>query len=151
MKKIPKIWLLASIGLLATSASCEKKVITPSETEKIIEVPFGQVEKISFDGKEYQIKIENIIENRCSDCNVIFDNCLTPAGVFIKVNDNAFTGNFSSCKFSDEFNWEKDFEKTGIKISDNIFLKIIKLGPLKIEDFGRKETYLTKIKIHKIK
>lgn len=26
MKKISKIWLWASIGLLATSASCEKKV-----------------------------------------------------------------------------------------------------------------------------
>ena len=29
MRKIPKIWLLASIGLLATSASCEKTV-TPT-------------------------------------------------------------------------------------------------------------------------
>jgi hypothetical protein len=33
MKKIPKIWLLASIGLLATSASCEKTEASPDSLE----------------------------------------------------------------------------------------------------------------------
>lgn len=33
MKKIPKIWLWASIGLLATSASCEKTDASPDTLE----------------------------------------------------------------------------------------------------------------------
>jgi hypothetical protein len=33
MKKIPKIWLLASIGLFTTSASCEKTEASPDSLE----------------------------------------------------------------------------------------------------------------------
>jgi hypothetical protein len=33
MKKIPKIWLLVSIGLFATSASCSKNEVSPDSLE----------------------------------------------------------------------------------------------------------------------
>lgn len=64
MKKIPKIWLWASIGLLATSASCEKNAAIPLEedfncvTDAEYKIPIINRDVImtSLDGKDWTIQ-----------------------------------------------------------------------------------------------
>ncbi len=70
MKKIPKIWLWASIGLLATSASCEKKV-TPA--------------------------IEQI--NSCTECGGTFTVDLKGETVKLSYSEVTKSWNFSNGKF----------------------------------------------------
>lgn len=64
MKKIPKLWLWVSIGLLATSASCEKNTTTPlqqdfncvTDAEYKISIVNRDVIMTSPDGKDWTMQ-----------------------------------------------------------------------------------------------
>lgn len=96
--------LFASFCLLATYSGCERKIVTPQESEKIIEVQSGRETKIEFNNSIYAFTLKSVNDGRVPDCNLHYGSLL-PAKLNIEVNKQVYPYEFFSCKLDDEFSW----------------------------------------------
>jgi hypothetical protein len=100
MKKIPKIWLLASIGLFTTSASCEKTVTPAIEQINSCTECGG-----TFSGVFKQEKVRITFDKRVNEWQISNDlfsapvPCKFPKELLIEGKEFTFDGKFSEVPY----------------------------------------------------
>ncbi|MBC7408537.1 MAG: hypothetical protein H7339_09130 [Arcicella sp.] len=128
MKKIPKIWLWASIGLLATSASCEKKVVMPEIINEVITtIDFGKTQTVNVGGNDYQIKFSDFEDKRVPNCEGYYGEPL-PAKMVFEFNNINVKYDLYTCTLNQEIVWDDRLYKLNIgKINNNFSFQVLSL------------------------
>lgn len=127
MKKIPKIWLWTAIGLLATSASCEKKVAPEVISEVTTTIDFGKSQTVNVGGNSYQIKLIDFEDKRVPNCDTYFGAPI-PAKMTFEINNSITKYELLTCYLNQELLWDEKLYKLNFgKISNSVSFQVLSL------------------------
>lgn len=94
MRKIPKIWLLISLGLLAISASCKKKTVSPQIQQINSCVECGGIFDVDLKDEKVKLSYDTTIRNwKVSNKNfTAIIPCKFPKELLIEGKEFTFDG-----------------------------------------------------------